>query len=125
GKDCCHNARLLGASGVTGTSSGLIPVPYDFDYAGLVNPPYAVPPEGIHVSSVKVRRYRGFCAHNEEAKALLEQISSRRDALMAILNDTPQLEDRTRKRAAGYLGDFFEEAGSASKTADFMKVCLH
>jgi hypothetical protein len=70
-----------------------------------------------------VRRYRGFCAHNEEAKALLAQISTRRDSLMAILNETP-LEDRTRRKAAGYLGDFFEEAGSPSKVADLMKVCL-
>jgi hypothetical protein len=124
GTDCCHNARLLGAQGATGASTGLIPVPYDFDYAGLVNAPYAVPPEGIHVANVKVRRYRGFCADNEEAKALLAQISARRDSLMAILNGTPQLEDRTRRVAAGYLGDFFEEAGSPSKVADLMKVCL-
>jgi hypothetical protein len=124
GADCCHNARLMGAKGVTGASTGLIPVPYDFDYAGLVNAPYAVPPDGIRVANVKVRRYRGFCAHNEEAKAFLAQISTRRASLMAILNETPQLEDRTRRNAAGYLGDFFEEAGSPSKVADFMKVCL-
>ena len=125
GADCCHNARLLGAEGASGASTGLIPVPYDFDYAGLVNAPYAVPPEGIHVANVRVRRYRGFCAHNEQAKAFLAQISTRRDSLMAILNETPQLEDRTRRNAAGYLGDFFEEAGSPSKVADLMKVCLH
>jgi hypothetical protein len=125
GADCCHNARLMGAKGVTGASTGLIPVPYDFDYAGLVNAPYAVPPEAIRVANVKVRRYRGYCAHNEEAKALLAELSTRRDALLAILNETPQLEDRARRKAAGYLGDFFEEAGSPSKVADLMKVCLH
>jgi len=125
GTDCCHNARLLNAEGATGASTGLIPVPYDFDYAGLVNAPYALPPEGIHVANVKVRRYRGFCAHNEEAKVFLAQISTRRDSLMAILNETPQLEDRTRRNAASYLGDFFDGAGSPSKVADLMKACLH
>ena len=44
GMDCCHNSRLMGAKGTTGATTGLIPVPYDFDYAGLVNAPYAVPP---------------------------------------------------------------------------------
>ena len=73
---------------------------------------YAVPPDGIPVANVRVRRYRGFCAHNQEAKAFLAEISTRRDSLMAILNETPQLEDRTRRNAAGYLGDFFEVAGS-------------
>lgn len=125
GTDCCHNARLMGAEGATGASTGLIPVPYDFDYAGLVNAPYAVPPNGIHVADVRTRVYRGFCAHNEEARALLTQISTRRDSLMAILNETPQLYDRTRRNAASYLGDFFEQAGSPSKVATLMKVCLH
>jgi hypothetical protein len=124
GTDCCHNARLMGDKGATGASTGLIPVPYDFDFAGLVNAPYAVPPDGIQVANVKVRRYRGFCAHNEEAKALLAQIAADRASLMAILNETPQLEDRSRRNAAAYLGDFFEEAGSPSKVADLMKVCL-
>ena len=121
GTDCCHNARLVRTKGAT---TDLTPVPYDFDYSGLVNAPYAVPPDSIHVANVKVRRYRGFCVHNEEAKGFLAQISARRAPLMAILNETPQLEDRTRQAAAGYLGDFFEEAGSPSKVADMMKMCL-
>jgi hypothetical protein len=125
GEDCCHNARLLGDQGVTGASTGLIPVPYDFDYAGLVNAPYAVPPDGMHVANVKERLYRGFCAHNEEAKAFLAEMSTRRDSLMVILNETPELNDRTRRNAANYLGDFFQEAGSPSKVTDLMKVCLH
>jgi hypothetical protein len=124
GQDCCHNARLIGAKGVTGASMSLIPVPYDFDYSGLVNAPDAVPPAGIPVSSVKVRRYRGFCAHNEEVKAFFAEISGRRDSLTAVLNETP-LDDRTRRNAADYLGSFFEQAGSPSKVADLMKVCLH
>ena len=125
GKDCCHNARLMSAHGAPDASNGLIPVPYDFDYSGLVNAPYAVPPNGIHVSNVRERRYRGFCIHNEEAKSFLAQLATRRDSLIAVLNETPQLEDRTRQNAAAYLGDFFEVAGSPSKTANLMKVCLH
>jgi hypothetical protein len=121
GEDCCHNARLATTKGAT---TGLIPLPYDFDYAGLVNPPYAVPPDSIHVANVRVRRYRGFCAHNEEAKAFLTQIAARRASLMAALNETPQLEDRTRQTATSYLGDFFDEAASPAKVADFMKMCL-
>jgi hypothetical protein len=125
GEDCCHNSRLMGPAGVTGASTGLIPVPYDFDETGLVDVPYAAPPDGINVTNVKERRYRGFCAHNEEAKAFLTQISTRHDSLMAILDETPELTDRTRRNAAKYLGDFFEEAGSPSKVANLMKVCLH
>ena len=125
GEDCCHNSRLLGAEGATGASTGLIPVPYDFDETGLVDVPYAAPPDGVYVSNMKERRYRGFCAHNEEAKAFLNQISGRRDSLLAIVDQTPELTDRTRHTAARYLGDFFDEAASSSKVANLMKVCLH
>ena len=125
GKDCCHNSRLMSPNGASDASKGLIPIPYDFDYAGLVNTPYAVPPNGMHLSNVRERRYRGFCIHNEEAQAFLAQIATRRDSLMAVVNETPQLEDRTRRNAAAYLGDFFEVAGSPSKTANLMKMCLH
>jgi hypothetical protein len=55
GDACCHNSRLISPTGSPPYST----VPYDFDYSGFVDAPYAVPPEGISVSSVKVRRYRG------------------------------------------------------------------
>ncbi|HMQ08112.1 MAG TPA: hypothetical protein PKC30_12490 [Saprospiraceae bacterium] len=39
----------------------LIPVPYDFDMAGMVNAPYATVNEELSISSVRERLYRGFC----------------------------------------------------------------
>lgn len=125
GDDCCHNSRLLGPEGVTGSAKDLIPVPYDFDESGLVNAPYAAPPDSIHLPNVRVRLYRGFCSHNEQAKAFLGEISARRDSLLAVLDQTPELTERTRKSAANYLGKFFEEASSSSEAASLMKSCLH
>ena len=121
GEDCCHNARLATTNGAT---TGLIPIPYDFDYAGLVDPPYAVPPDSIRVASVRVRRWRGFCAHNEEAKAFMTQLSARRAEMIGIVNQTPGLEEKPRQTADAYLGDFFDEISSPAKVADFMKMCL-
>jgi hypothetical protein len=121
GDDCCHNSRLVGAKDAT---ADILPVPYDFDYAGLVNAPYAVPPAGISVANVRIRRYRGFCAHNEQAKAFAGEILARRASLLAILDATPQLEDGSRQRADSYLGDFFNEMGSPSKVAELMNGCL-
>jgi hypothetical protein len=121
GADCCHNARLAGAKGAT---TDLIPLPYDFDYSGLVNAPYAVPPDSIRVANVRVRRYRGFCAHNEEAKAFIGQLQPRRAALIAAVTETPGLDDRTRETAAGYLGEYFDSLASPAQVAELMKSCL-
>jgi hypothetical protein len=122
GEDCCHNSRLLAANGAT---TGLITVPYDFDYSGLVDAPYAVPPEGIHVSSVRDRRYRGFCQHNDQAAAIAADLTARRPALLAIVDQTPQLSDASRKKAAEYLGEFFDKISSPQKVTEVLANCLH
>ena len=36
-------------------------VPYDFDHAGIVNAPYALPTEELQLRSLRERRYRGYC----------------------------------------------------------------
>jgi hypothetical protein len=121
GENCCHNSRLIGAKGAT---TGLINVPYDFDSSGLVDAPYAVPPAFLKVSDVRVRRYRGFCAHNEQALAVAAGLAPRRAALLAILDQTPQLGEGYRKRADAYLGKFFDEIASPAKVAEMLKSCL-
>jgi hypothetical protein len=120
GADCCHNSRLIGAKGAT---TDLITVPYDFDYSGLVDAPYAVPPDGINVANVRVRRYRGFCRHNEQAQAFAADLLTRRASILAILGQTPQLDDSPREKAARYLGDFFDLIGTPEKVSEMMKTC--
>jgi hypothetical protein len=121
GQDCCHNSRLLGAPGVT---TGLVGIPYDFDYSGLVDASYAVPPDGIHVSSVRVRRYRGFCEHNTQAQAEMADVLARRASLVAIIDQTPGLNDYYRQKADRYLGEFFDEIASPQAVAAMLGSCL-
>jgi hypothetical protein len=121
GMDCCHNSRLVGAKGVT---TGLVTVPYDFDYSGLVDAPYALPPDAIHVANVRVRLYRGFCAHNEQAQALAASLLARRASLLSIVDQTPQLNSASRERVASYLGEFFDKISSPAKVDEMLKTCL-
>ena len=121
GTDCCHNSRLLGPKGAT---SNLIPVPYDFDYSGMVDAPYAVPPTGINLPNVRARRYRGFCRHNAESQAAATDFLGQRAALIAILGGTPRLEDGNVKKAAAYLNGFFDQLAGAQGLAAIQKTCL-
>jgi hypothetical protein len=124
GLDCCHNFKLMAAAPDARTS--LIPVPYDFDYSGLVNAPYAIPPDGIPVATVRERRYRGYCIHNSAALGAAGEFRSKRGELLAALAAVPQLDEGKRQNAAAYLEAFFRDIGSdADVTKRLLKTCIN
>jgi len=121
GKDCCHNAELIGplAPGQT------IPVPYDFDFSGYVDTPYATPPAELDIASVKDRLYRGYCVHNAEAVAVAHQMNAARPQMLAVLAQVPGLDPRTQARAASYLNGFFADISSDSTLASkVLRSCV-
>ena len=123
GEDCCHNAELIAPA--SGVAAGVIPVPYDFDFSGLVGAPYATPPDILKLSSVRQRHYRGYCAHNNPAIAAAVQFRARRPAILAALHSTPGLEERTKVRAAAFLEPFFADiATSESLQAKVLESCV-
>lgn len=120
--DCCHNSKLIGPTAEA--REGLTPVAYDFDYSGLVNAPYAVPPANIPVANVTQRVYRGFCSHNEETRSLLPQFTAARGKLLAELATIPGLEDRTRGSMETYLDGFFTQiATPEGAEKNLFKAC--
>lgn len=108
GEGCCHNGRLLASAG----SSIYTPVPYDFDFSGLVDAPYATPPEGFRLGSVRQRVYRGYCSHGVDGQAVAAEMVARRGEMTAMLAQIPGLAEKTRARAATYLDGFFSDLGS-------------
>ena len=123
GDNCCHNAPLIGESG--GSSPLLVPVPYDWDFSGLVDTPYATAPDSINVTSVRQRRYRGFCRHNAEARAAITDARARQAPLMATFAAVPGMDPRTVKKATAYLDGFFADiATDANAEAKLIKTCL-
>lgn len=120
GDRCCHNSRLIGRA-----DGPLVPVPYDFDFSGLVGAPYAVPPDIVPVSNVRSRYFRGFCVHNPHVPAIAAEFRARRPQLISVLSQIPQLDARTRARAAAYLGDFFADiADDRSIARKLLRTCI-
>ena len=121
GDNCCHNSRLIGAPG----SQVLIPMPYDFDFSGLVDAPYATPPETVKVSSVRQRRYRGFCRDNGHALAAAAQLRARRGEIIGVLGQIPGLNGGSQRKAAAYLDRFFADIASDASVQDkLLKTCV-
>ncbi|QDP18990.1 hypothetical protein [Sphingomonas xanthus] len=120
GAGCCHNGRLARAG------ARFAPVPYDFDHSGLVDAPYAEPPEGLRVNSVRQRLYRGYCAHNAQLLAAATELRARRGQAEAIFANLPGLESRTQRKALAYLADFFDDiATDQSVRKKLLADCLN
>jgi hypothetical protein len=109
GQDCCHNTRMM-TDGRPG--SLLTVVPYDFDFSGLVDAPYADPPEGIPVNNVRQRTYRGYCAHMSQALAIAAQLSPRRAEFTRLFTTIPGLAPREQAKAAAFIDGFFNDVAS-------------
>ena len=105
GEECCHNSKVIAVNAETRTN--LTPVPYDFDYSGLVNAPYALPPASINIRSVRTRVFRGYCRHNDELPAAVEHFRSRRAALLAVIDSEQRLSASARTDVRNYIESFF------------------
>jgi len=123
GKKCCHNAEMIAPA--RGVAAGVIPIPYDFDFSGLVDTPYATPPDALHISSVRQRQYRGYCSQNGEALAVAAQFRAERPQMLAVLASTPGLDPKTIQRATDFLAGFFNDISTdQSVQSKVLKTCL-
>jgi hypothetical protein len=106
GDDCCHNGKLLAATAAARTN--VVPVPYDFDYSGFVNAPYAVPPAQLtDVHNVLTRYYRGWCRNNDQIPAAIEVFRARRAAITALIAGETRLPEARRRTAQNYIDAFY------------------
>jgi hypothetical protein len=114
-----HNMKILGLPGFG--SEGYTPVPYDFDYAGLVNAEYAIPGESLGISSVRERYYLGPCRENEEFQAAIDHIHSLREEILELVSDFPYLGDKHKKEMIAYLEDYFNSASGPNFISSKLK----
>lgn len=96
-----HNVEILELNG------GATVVPYDFDFSGLVDAPYSVPAADLNLSNVRERLYRGWCVNAFTVRAVLDGFREARSDILTLWAGAVELDERTRRRAAAYLEDFF------------------
>jgi len=103
-----HNIKILGPPGF-GTA-GYTPVPYDFDYSGLVNAAYAVPRAELGISSVKERYYLGLCRDDDAYIAAIGHINQHKEEILELVNNFEYLDAKFKKRTLTYLEEYFSLA---------------
>lgn len=99
-----HNIDLL----QTEPSSPPIPVPFDFDYAGIVGTPYASPPPELGISSVRQRLFRGYAYPDEVYVQVRNFYNQRKPAIYKVYQDFKLLDRRYIRQTTKYLDQFYE-----------------
>jgi hypothetical protein len=83
-------------------------VPYDFDYCGIVDPPYAIPSELLPIENIQQRLYRGPCRDFSEFPEILDRFRQKKSEFYALIQESPYLTDGTKKRMTNYMDSFYK-----------------
>jgi hypothetical protein len=98
-----HNIKLVGRPDSTFTA-----VPYDFDYSGLVNAPYAVPNPDFFLSSVKDRYFMLEDVSEQELVRTAQNFSKKKKNFYRVVDSFKLLSRDDREEVRGFLDQFFE-----------------
>ncbi len=99
-----HNVLLVAMS-----NGNIIPVPYDFDYSGLVGASYAVPDEKLGIKDVKERIFRGYCRFPGTYEKAAELFLAKRQEINSLIGDFELLPEVHRKLMIKYLDAFYKD----------------
>jgi hypothetical protein len=86
----------------------LVPVPYDFDYSGLVSAPYAAHHTSIDLPSVSTRYYQGKCVSEEEVHNVLKIFLAQKEKILMTPHHIQGLNDKSINYTVSYLNSFFD-----------------
>jgi hypothetical protein len=102
----------------------LYSVPYDFDFAGLIDASYAKPRDVPEKFLSKRRVYKGLCYTEEEFKRTFEFFRKLKPVFESIINNQEIISKATRKENLRYLESFYttiEDKELFKK--EFLDVC--
>lgn len=120
-KSCCHNVDLMSATG----EPPYTPLPFDFDFAGMVNAPYAQPNPRYDISGVRTRLYKGLCRNNDLLPGTMQRFLDKRDALYAVLDELDVLRSRSKRDVTSFLNSFYKRISTAKNiNRYFVEKCM-
>lgn len=107
-----HNIVLVSAPAA---GSPLFPVPYDFDWSGLVSAKYAVPSPVVGTDYVTQRVYRGLKKDPRIIDRTLSLFISKKQDIYRVFEEFPLMDQKEKNKVARYLDDFYSIIGNERK----------
>jgi len=117
-----HNVELLFKDDGT-----VMPIAYDFDFAGAVNAKYAIPDERLNLPNVRQRLFRGYCTPADSYARAFALFKEKKPEIYALYNDEiGKLMDKGRvKETLRYFDEFYDTIGDPrSAKRSIIEPCI-
>jgi len=102
----------------------IFPVSYDFDWSGVISPPYARPDPILGLTTVRQRLFRGYCRTPEQFAEIFARFNGRKDAIYALYRNQAGMEPKRVEQALRYYDDFFRTINDPGLVRrEFLRTC--
>ncbi len=99
-------------------------VPYDFDWSGVIEAPYARPDARLPIRSIRERLYRGYCKDRAQLEPVFALFKQKKDAIYALWRAQEGLDEKTLKRSLAYFDQFYQTIDDPKAVErEFIRSC--
>jgi hypothetical protein len=106
------------------STSTIFPVPYDFDWSGVIWPPYAQPDARLGIATVRQRIFRGACRTPADLAPVFARFTALKDSIYGLYRVQPGLEPERVKQALEYYDEFYKTINDPGKVdREFIRSC--
>jgi hypothetical protein len=110
-----HNVDILKLE-----DEALIPLPFDFDYAGMINTPYAIPSRELPIANVKDRFFKGSCKPPENYNSSINLFNDKRNEIIQLIQNAEFLDNKYKKNSIRYIEDFYGIVNNLKKFSQYV-----
>ena len=112
-----HNVDLISLE-----NDALIPIPFDFDYAGIIDAPYAIPSPELPIVEVRDRFFKGNCKTSDynDYKAVISLFNDKKSEIISMYEEANFLDNSFRRSALRYIDHFYEIINDPKKMGKFI-----
>jgi len=97
-----HNVKILALG-----KSKYVPIPYDFDFSGVIGTSYALPDTLLPIASVRQRCWRGPGRTQEELAPTFEIFNEKKEEIYTMYRNFSHLKERQINNILKYYDKFY------------------
>ena len=110
-----HNVDLISLE-----NKELIPIPFDFDGAGIINTPYAIPSKQLPIVKVRDRFFKGSCRNIINYQETVDLFNSKQDVIISLIENADFLDRKIKRQSINYVEDFYKIINNEGRFTKYM-----